>query len=72
MRLHVEGMTGQHCVNGITRALTNLPGVQSIHIDRQTAEVTVDGTPDADLVREAIEDEGYDVTSIEGIPRQPD
>ncbi len=72
MRLRVEGMTGQHCVNGITRALTNLPGVQSIHIDRQTAEVTVDGTPDADLVREAIEDEGYDVTSIEGISSKPD
>lgn len=68
MRLHVEGMTGQHCVNGITRALTNLPGVQSVQVDRQAAEVTVGGTPDPDLIREAIEDEGYDVICIEDAP----
>jgi copper chaperone CopZ len=68
MKLHVEGMTRQHCINGITRALTNLPGVQSIHIDPQTSQVTVGGTPDADLIREAIEDEGCDVISVDGAP----
>ena len=54
MKLHVEGMTGRHCVNG-----------------PRAAEVTVNGRPDADLLREAIEDEGYDVIGIDDAPGHP-
>jgi copper chaperone len=61
----VEGMSCQHCVMAVKRALGELEGVKSVDVflaDKKV-EVEVENTPDEKL-REAISDAGYDVVEI--------
>jgi copper chaperone len=56
----IEGMTCQHCVRSVERALGKVPGVehvQAVSLDRGEAEVT--GNPADDAIVQAIEHEGY-------------
>lgn len=61
LRLDVEGMSCQHCVASITKAVEPLPGVTGVEVDLQAGAVTVSGDPDETAVVDAIEDCGYDV-----------
>lgn len=61
----VEGMSCQHCVMAVKRALGELEGVKSVDVflaDKKV-EVEVENTPDEKLM-EAISDAGYDVVEI--------
>jgi len=40
--LKVEGMTCQHCVQTITEALKNLNGLNTVHVDLDKKEVSVE------------------------------
>jgi copper chaperone len=65
LRLNVDGMSCDHCVASITKAVTAIPGVTDVRVDLADKSVTVGGTFDdeADETRvvDAIEDCGYDV-----------
>ncbi|MED1864798.1 copper chaperone CopZ [Fictibacillus nanhaiensis] len=62
--LNVEGMTCGHCKAAVTNALNELDGVKNVvvHLETGKVDVEVDSSKvtDADM-REAIEDQGYDV-----------
>jgi copper chaperone len=62
--LNVEGMSCQHCVNSIKKAVGVIKGVSNVEVDLDKKTVTT--SYDADKVnmediKEAIEDQGYEV-----------
>lgn len=68
MRLNVEGMTCAHCERSVRQAVEALGG--TARVDLATGTVEVEGVEDADVVRQAIENEGYTVVDARsGTPR---
>jgi P-type Cu+ transporter len=61
LTLPISGMTCDHCVGAVRRALEGVPGVTSARVDLATnsAEVTIDG--DESPLRSAVEKAGYGV-----------
>lgn len=60
--LTVEGMSCQHCVKAVKNALSQIEGVSSVEVDLATKKVEVEGDNLQDiLLKEAIEDAGYEV-----------
>ncbi|MBC9874484.1 copper chaperone CopZ [Macrococcoides goetzii] len=61
--LKVEGMTCGHCKEAVEGAVNKLDGVKSAAVDLEAANVTVDHEESVtvDAMKEAIEDQGYDV-----------
>ncbi|WP_336775225.1 copper ion binding protein [Paenibacillus sp. MMO-58] len=60
--LNVNGMSCQHCVNSIEKALKEIGG--SAHVDLKNNAVTVEYDENKlslDEVKTAIEEQGYDV-----------
>jgi copper chaperone len=63
MKLKIEGMTCEHCVSSVTRALRESRGVDSALVDLKKGEAVVKGGDlDMSLLREAVESLGYKVT----------
>jgi copper chaperone len=61
--LKVKGMTCQHCVMSVKKALGKLEGIQNVDVDLQKGEVRFDNTKGvaSDVVKKAIEEAGYQV-----------
>ena len=61
--LKVKGMSCQHCVMSVTKALNQLEGIQNIQVDLQRGEVRFDNTKAlvSNLIEKAIEEAGYEV-----------
>ncbi|MDI7261737.1 MAG: copper ion binding protein [Thermodesulfobacteriota bacterium] len=61
--LKVKGMSCQHCVMSVTKALNQLEGIQNIQVDLAKGEVRFDNTKEveADRITKAIADAGYEV-----------
>ncbi|WP_020060486.1 copper chaperone CopZ [Bacillus sp. 123MFChir2] len=62
--LNVQGMTCNHCKMAVTNALSELAGVQNIEVNLQEGTVNVEydeAKVDVEKMKEAIEDQGYDV-----------
>ena len=64
----ILGMTCGHCVQAVTTEISNLPGVSDVRIDlvaggTSTAHVTSDSPLDADTVRAAVDEAGYDLVA---------
>lgn len=65
-QFRVPGMSCQHCVNAITRAVRSLPGVHQVIVNLGDKSVRVDHDQQVtadDLIR-AINDAGYDEVAI--------
>jgi copper chaperone len=64
--LKVKGMTCQHCVMAVKKALGKLDGVQNIDVDLGKGEVHLENSKGlaADKIREAIETAGFQVESV--------
>jgi copper ion binding protein len=61
--LQVKGMTCNHCVNSVTRAMNETPGVTSASVDLKNGRATAEGSDiDAEQMKKAIEGLGYTVT----------
>lgn len=61
--LTIEGMMCQHCAAHVAKALNALPGVTAtVDLDAKTATVT--GSADDAALKKAVEDAGYQVTTI--------
>lgn len=62
--LNVGGMSCQHCVNAVTKAVNALKGIAGVDVNLEGKTVTVDYDADQvslESIKEAIEEEGYDV-----------
>lgn len=62
--LNVEGMSCSHCENAVKKAVGALSGVNSVSVDLKGKKVAVDYDSDKvniDAIKNAIEDQGYDV-----------
>ncbi|MDR2006162.1 MAG: copper ion binding protein, partial [Acidaminococcales bacterium] len=62
--LKVEGMSCEHCVAAIKKAVGALAGVTGVSVDLGGKSVTVEHDPavaDTAALTGAIEDQGYDV-----------
>jgi copper chaperone len=62
--LQVQGMTCNHCKMAVTNALQELEGVNrvEVHLEKGTVDVDFDETKvSLDQLKEAIEEQGYDV-----------
>lgn len=59
--LKIEGMTCNHCVAAVERALKAQDGVRSARVDLETgtAEVDLDGAVGTEQLTSAVEEEGY-------------
>ena len=63
--LKVKGMSCQHCVMSVTKALAQLEGIRNVQVELAKGEVGFDNTKSitSDQVQKAIEDAGYQVVS---------
>ncbi len=62
--IKVGGMSCDHCVRAINKAVSALPGVDSVIIDLKAGTVTVEHDPvqsPLDKIKAEIEDQGYDL-----------
>lgn len=60
LKLKIDGMSCDHCVRAVTRALTAVPGVEGVReVSLPRGEAIVDGTPDPAAAVRAVEAEGY-------------
>ncbi|MBK5262683.1 MAG: copper chaperone CopZ [Peptostreptococcaceae bacterium] len=62
--INVEGMSCSHCVNAVTNAVGGLDGVVEVKVDLKVKTVAVAYDSDKvtpEIIKAAIEEEGYDV-----------
>lgn len=60
----IEGMSCAHCVKHVKDALLEVNGVSSVEVDLGSKTATIEGEVSDLEIKEAIEDAGYDVVSI--------
>lgn len=58
--LKVTGMTCNHCVMSVTKALKQVPGVETADVSLEKAQAVVKGSADAQTLIQAVKNEGYD------------
>ena len=61
--IKIKGMTCNHCVMAVTRALEKIDGVKNVKVDLTKAEATFDEVKpvDMEVIEERIRKAGYDV-----------
>ncbi len=59
--IKIKGMSCQHCVASVTKALQGLPELSDIHVDLAKGEARYRGTVDAGKIRAAITKIGFEV-----------
>ena len=61
--LKVKGMSCQHCVMSVTKALGQLEGIKNIQVDLAKGEVRFDNTQEvaSNRIEKAIAEAGYEV-----------
>ena len=64
MKVIIEGMTCSGCSGRVEKAIKAVPGIKEVHVDLEGNCASFEGVEPA-LVKEAIEDIGYDVVRIE-------
>ena len=58
--LKVTGMTCNHCVMAVTKALKSVPGVESADVSLPKAQAVVQGDADRQAMIAAVKEEGYE------------
>lgn len=62
--LNVDGMSCEHCVKAITKAVGALPGVAGVNVDLAAKTVTVEhdaAQSPPNKIKAEIEDQGYEI-----------
>jgi copper chaperone len=62
IEFQVEGMSCQHCVGSVTKAIKEHDAQASVEVNLATGLVKVDSTTPVDVLKAAIDDAGYKVT----------
>ena len=60
--LKVSGMTCNHCVMAVTKALGSVPGVESADVSLEKAQAVIKGSADAQALIAAVKEEGYEAS----------
>ncbi len=62
----IEGMSCNHCKMRVEKALGDIEGVDNVTVDLEAKKATLEivGEVGDDVLKEAVEDAGYDVTAI--------
>lgn len=62
----VPAISCQHCVNAITKEVSQIPGVKNVAVDLATKRVSVDAGDQVstEQVVEAINEAGYDEVAV--------
>ncbi|WP_432662350.1 cation transporter [Wukongibacter baidiensis] len=65
----IEGMSCGHCTGRVERALNELDGVtvESSSVDEKNVIVTLEKEIDEKVIRDTVDDAGYDVVDIKEI-----
>ncbi len=64
--LNVKGMSCDHCVKAVKGSVGELNGVKNVQVNLQDGQVEVDYNPSQvslENIKEAIDDQGYDVVN---------
>lgn len=65
--MKIEGMSCSHCSGRVQMLLNRLDGVSaSVDLDSKTADLEVEGEVSDALLKETVENAGYQVVSIDG------
>ena len=61
--IKIKGMSCQHCVMAVTKALNAIDGIENAQVDLKTATASYDETRPVDMavVSSAVKKAGYDV-----------
>lgn len=61
--IKVKGMSCQHCVKAVTKALSEMEGVENVKVDLSKGEATFEEVKpvDAEALREKIKKAGYEI-----------
>ncbi|WP_322106664.1 heavy-metal-associated domain-containing protein [Paraburkholderia sp. J41] len=62
IEFNVEGMSCQHCVGAVTRAIHEQDAQAKVEVDLAGGRVKVESTQSADALKNAIDEAGYTVT----------
>ena len=65
----IEGMSCMHCVGRVKNALEEMEGVKEVTVDLEGKSATINLEKDIEdaLLKEKIEDAGYDVVEIKTV-----
>lgn len=66
-KIIIEGMSCKNCVGHVKDALEGVKGATSVEVNLEGKYAIVETTVSDDIIKEAIEEEGYDVIRIENI-----
>ena len=63
--IKVKGMSCQHCVMAVTKALTQLEGITNVQVDLSKGKVRFDNTKEvaSSRIEKATADVGYEVVA---------
>lgn len=63
--IKIEGMSCEKCVAHVKDALEEVSGIEKVTVDLKEGKAVIEGNDVSDeVIKEVIEDEGYDVISI--------
>jgi len=67
MRVAIKGMSCQHCVSAVTKALEQLDGVKNVEVSLEKGEARFEEEKpvDRESLRKAVQDAGYEVGEFE-------
>ena len=66
-KIIIKGMSCSHCVNHVREALSELKDSQKVEVNLEQKYAIVETSSNDEEIKEKIEDQGYDVISIENI-----
>jgi copper chaperone CopZ len=58
--IKITGMTCNHCVAAVTKALQNVPGVEQAEVSLEQKQAKVTGNADTQALLAAVKDKGYE------------
>ena len=62
--LSINGMSCNHCVMHVTKALENIEGISNVKVKIGTASIDVPDDFDTAVLSGAIKDAGYELVSV--------
>lgn len=65
MKIYIKGMMCEHCVAHVTKALKGIDGLHDIKVSLANGLAEVNGRASQELIKDTIEDEGYEILRIE-------
>ncbi len=61
--IKIKGMSCQHCVMAVTKALSTIDGIENVRVNLETQTASYDETRPVDmaLIKDVVKKAGYDV-----------